>query len=1433
MDLTYFNPNSQKEADFLIGFVARQRIFSFFLKQLSLASDNGSTRHYLIVAPRGFGKTSLLRRIAIGIQDDEILHKKFIPLRFREEQHNVISLDVFWRNCLQSLAEAREDEGASPEEIAELDAAWANYAPRQALAKYNQQDGEPAWRALKEYCEKIQRRPVLLLDNLDILLEGLSDHYQWGLRKILQSDNGPILISAASRYPAAIHDQKAAFYDFFRIQPLERLDDEEVFACLRNLALHRGAAGESVLNLLEKTPGRVAALNTLAGGNPRTLSVLYGVLESHMNADVLSQLSAMLDTFTGWYQARTEELPLQARAVFDALALNWDPMTAASLSQATGLDTPTVSSQLTRLEKSGYIDSVALNKRGKGRNGYQVSERFFNIWYLMRNGPRRAKQSIKFLTTFLQMCFSFAERRSLAMATLKNVRSDPSYALALASSLRNGELRHQLIDQAYVRSNNLGQAGEYGPLIEELRNEDRKQLQPGKISNTEAGLGKQISNYDGVIARFSTSTELSSKEQVAKALVNKGITLGALGQREQAIEAYNDVISRFGTTIEFPLRAQIAKALVNKGITLNALGQREQAIAVYDDVITRFGTATEFPLHAQIAKALVNKGITLSALGHSDQAIVVCDDVIARFGTATELLLRAQVAKALVSKGITLGALGDSEQAIAVYDEVVARFGKATELPLSELLARALVNKGFMLGVLNQREHAVEVYDEVIARFGTATEPALFKKVAIALVNKGITLGALGHSREEIAVYDEVLARFGTATELTLREQVARALVNKGMTLGALGHSGEEIAVYDEVLARFGTATELTLREQVAKALLNKGSTLGALGYPKKAIVVYDEVLARFDVENGVTLRKQVARTLFNKGVALGALDNPEQAIAVYDKVIARFGMATETDILEQVARALLNKGFTLGALNHSQQEIKAYDDVIARFGMLTEPALRQQVAMALVNKGIALGNLNQLEQAIATYDEAISRIDTVNEPGLRELVAKALNSKGITLSILEQREQAIAVYDEVIARFGVATEIDIREQVARALVNKGFTLGALNHSEQEITVYDEVVARFGAATEPILRHQVAMALVNKGITLGTLGQWEQAITTYDEVISRIDTTNEPDLCELVARTLFTKGVTLNMLGQREQAIAVYDEVINRFGMATETDIREQVARALVNKGFALSAMDHQERAIASFDDAITRFSMETTPDLRNSVFMAFHSKADSMREIEQFDASEKIYREAIEWDPSFAGFHVGLGNLLSDFIGKPIDALVAFENGLKIVKDKKDRALLNSNVAYTMALHSDNIFSARVHANSALEDGVSISMAGRHLLEALPIWTNSRLDLEWLHIFEKIGKAVLCEDPTLWADYNDDLQRLLWFILSKNQGLNFKKWMEDANFTSKYAPLYYAFTAALEGEDRLLQINPETRKPALNIYKGIDRLVKIWPFNN
>ena len=542
LDLTHFNPGTQKEADFLAAFIARKEQLRFFLAQISAIPDGQAARHHLIVAPRGYGKTSLLRRIQIALRTEEKFATRFLALTFREEQHNVISLDIFWRNCLQALAEAREDEGAPEEELNALDHLWEQQPPRNQL-KRDQQDGAPMFAAFQAECQRLGRRPVLLIDNLDSLLAGLGQH-QWGLRATLQAADGPVLIAAAPRYPESMSDHDSAFFDFFRITTLPRLSDHEVMTCLRELAEKRGEKGTAVLQLLDNDPGRISALNTLAGGNPRTLGVLYTVLEAHMSDNILTQLSAMLDTFTGWYQARTEELPLQARAVFDALALQWDPMTAADLAQTTGLETQTVSSQLSRLEKSGFVEAVPLSKRKKTRNGYQVSERFFNIWYLMRNGSRRTRKAVSFLTAFLRACFSKRELNAMGRNLLRAGSDRVESCLAFASCMQGTRLKRQLLDHAEQAIALDPKHAELRPLVAELRN-GKDMRATVSIDQAQRWFNKASMHYGNqefYKAEQALRKAISIDQNNAYALNNLGLVLSQLDRTEEAENAYRKAI---------------------------------------------------------------------------------------------------------------------------------------------------------------------------------------------------------------------------------------------------------------------------------------------------------------------------------------------------------------------------------------------------------------------------------------------------------------------------------------------------------------------------------------------------------------------------------------------------------------------------------------------------------------------------------------------------------------------------------------------------------------------------------------------------------------------------------------------------------------------------------------------------------------------------
>jgi tetratricopeptide (TPR) repeat protein len=954
--IALYNQARQRDEDFIESFVARRGLLELLLNVLRKVARDGKGEHQLIVGQRGMGKSSLLRRVALGVKQDEELRTQFLPLQFREEQYNVNTLDVFWRNCGESLAQWCEENDRS-EMAHRLDEAIENPEWR---------DSEKAASAFVAACNEIDRRPVLFVDNLDLIVDALKPGEQWALRRVLQAPHGPVLIGAATHFLTQSGDREATFYEFFHPHVLEPLTEAELMQCIRALAELRGDAGEPIRQILKREPERLRTLYDLTGGNPRVLALIYQLLERRESGDVFADLEALLDQVSPYYKARVEEYATaQQRSVIDAIALNWDPITSHDLSATAGIEITTTSSHLNRMKRDGFIEEVPTSG---ARSGYQLAERFLNIWYLMRHGTRRTKQRLLWLAKFLSKLYGAEELGRMALEAQNDA----------VSCAWRPEYREAVI-AAYEESRTASQ----GAFMNAAADRD----------------GERVSHRVALatVTRKLEQTERREDDDVraVRAVIDQAIAFSGSKDFTRSVEILEAIVERFGASSDSALQECVAVALVSESLNLGELGRREDAITASDDLLARFGASPEPRLYEWVASAMLLKGMNFGDLNRYEEAIAAYDEVVAHFGASPDLAPLERVAWALVSKGAVLGALGRREDAIATYDEAVARFGASTEPGPLEMVARALVNKGVDLGALDRREEAIVTYDEVVVRFGASSEPGLREQVAMALVNKGVDLGALDRREEANATYDEVVVRFGASSETALHETVAKALINKGRSLRELDRHEEAIAVFDEVVARFGASTESTLLESVATALVSKGHSLGDLDRREDAIVVYDDVIARFGTSTEPALLENVARALVSKGYSLGGLDRREDTIAVYDDVIARFGTSSEPGLDQCVASALLLKGLFLSALGRREDAIAAYDDVVARFGASSEAALFERVEKALAFKGANLSELGRLKDAIAAYDEVVARFSASTEPAMREAVHEALWTKG------------------------------------------------------------------------------------------------------------------------------------------------------------------------------------------------------------------------------------------------------------------------------------------------------------------------------------------------------------------------------------------------------------------------------------------------------
>jgi len=197
-------------------------------------------------------------------------------------------------------------------------------------------------------------------------------------------------------------------------------------------------------------------------------------------------------------------------------------------------------------------------------------------------------------------------------------------------------------------------------------------------------------------ARAAANTDL----QWARAEAAYGEACQHVDNLQEALQSFSGIADRFGAASELEFRELVARALINKGVTLNKLGRPEEAIATYDDVLSRFGAASEPELCGLVEQARLNKGqlrqwdaltwiIRGVALGRCVEAIAAYDEVLSRFGSTSEPELREEVAEALCNMAFTLRALKRRKQANAVLDDLLTRFGGVTEPEIIKTVERA------------------------------------------------------------------------------------------------------------------------------------------------------------------------------------------------------------------------------------------------------------------------------------------------------------------------------------------------------------------------------------------------------------------------------------------------------------------------------------------------------------------------------------------------------------------------------------------------------------------------------------------------------------------------------------------------------------------------------------------------------------------------
>lgn len=412
-----YNPQSLSKTEALAQFHVRQGAYRSLLDVLREERPS----HVLIIGTRGMGKTTLLQRVRYGVEDDPQLKTRYLVLVFPEEQYNVNRLHHFLLNTVDALADAMER--LKNQRMLKYVEEYADM-----VGKRNPEEiEEQVPRFLVEISQQMQKSMLLLVDNADRLFETIEDRQQWQLRELLSSRRDLTFFGATTQASEGIYGPERAFFEFFKIYRLERLTFAEVQALLLRLSesveeneSEKGTAKRRVSEWLDADAARLHTLVQLTGGNPRTTVLLFHLVLDGLEGSAREYLEQLLDQVTPNYKGRVDELPPQAQQVLDAVALRWDPVTAMEVADETGLETSAASTHLTRLVRQGILEKADPGDSKKAL--YQIAERFFNIWYLMR-ASRRVRAKLRWFVEFLRVFFESSELEQMAWERIQRYQS--------------------------------------------------------------------------------------------------------------------------------------------------------------------------------------------------------------------------------------------------------------------------------------------------------------------------------------------------------------------------------------------------------------------------------------------------------------------------------------------------------------------------------------------------------------------------------------------------------------------------------------------------------------------------------------------------------------------------------------------------------------------------------------------------------------------------------------------------------------------------------------------------------------------------------------------------------------------------------------------------------------------------------------------------
>ncbi|MGJ8746098.1 tetratricopeptide repeat protein, partial [Polaribacter sp.] len=402
-DKIYYYQSANNDAKSIKeNFVIRVAEFQQIIGALLNKEIDDPLQHELILGRRGSGKSTLLKRIEIEICENDKLNKKYIAINFPEEQTSIYRLFDLWTIVIEEFND-KFDENIITKKYSEF--------------KSDEEYTRYLYNLIQVALDKKKKRLVLLLDNFDRIIESFNDDGNL-LRETLINFHDIQIIGGSTRMSEHFWKYDQPFYEFFRRHHLEALSSKEMI----KLILHWSDTLNypKLKDFAKNNLGKIESIRILTDGLPRTLQFFIEILLDNSELYGYDYLKKIMDKVTPIYQERLNMLTPQLRKIVAEMAFLWEACSTKQLVEKCQMQSKLVSANLKTLIDKGIVTKV---ETGKKNHLYRISERFFNMWFIVTQGNPNQKRKAKWLSIFLEYWYGKNDFKNLVDEHLKNLQT--------------------------------------------------------------------------------------------------------------------------------------------------------------------------------------------------------------------------------------------------------------------------------------------------------------------------------------------------------------------------------------------------------------------------------------------------------------------------------------------------------------------------------------------------------------------------------------------------------------------------------------------------------------------------------------------------------------------------------------------------------------------------------------------------------------------------------------------------------------------------------------------------------------------------------------------------------------------------------------------------------------------------------------------------